>query len=85
MLQRCVGWFLIFLATALLFGAITWGCDRSEMIHWLGVTDLDIDFLVTAANSGNPIPKARIHIRSEGAFYDGGWTTKKDPLSFKPM
>jgi hypothetical protein len=45
------------------------GFDRLMTIHWVGGTDLDIDFTVTDAATGAPIPGARVQIQSEGGFY----------------
>jgi hypothetical protein len=51
---------------------LLWGFDRSQMMHWVGVTNLRIEFVVMNADSGQPIPDARIKVKSHGGFYDGG-------------
>jgi hypothetical protein len=43
--------------------------DRFQRICWVGDTDLTIEFVVSDLDSANPIPKAKIHIHSEGGFY----------------
>jgi hypothetical protein len=47
-----------------------WGYDRFQMIYWVGSTDLEVEFAVTEAGSGKPIPGARIDVQSEGSFYE---------------
>lgn len=46
--------------------------DRSQTMKWVGVTNLDLDFLVIDADTQDPIPNARVEIFSNGGFYDGG-------------
>jgi hypothetical protein len=36
--------------------------------HWVGSTDLEIEFVVTEAGSGGPVPGARVEVHSEGRF-----------------
>ncbi len=38
-------------------------------MHWVGGTDLSVEFLVTDAESGQPISEARIEIESYGGLY----------------
>src|SRR5713101_7461193 len=39
-------------------------------IHWVGSTDLEIDYLVLDNADGRPIPGATVEIHSEGGFYE---------------
>jgi hypothetical protein len=41
-----------------------------QKIHWVGSTDLEIDFLVIDSMSGTPIPGSTLEIHSEGGFYE---------------
>lgn len=41
-----------------------------QKVYWVGSTDLEVEFAVTDAATGQPIPKARIDIHSEGGFYE---------------
>src|SRR5262245_46450819 len=43
--------------------------DRAQMYAWVGQTDLEVEFVVTDAGSGNPIPGARVEVKSEGGLY----------------
>lgn len=43
--------------------------DRSLVIKWVGGTDLEVEFVVTDAESGDPIPNAQVKIHSEGGVY----------------
>jgi hypothetical protein len=45
---------------------------------WVGHKDLQVQFLVTDANSGAPVPNATIHIRAEA----GGFCSDRDPMQF---
>lgn len=40
----------------------------TQRIHWVGFTDLEIEFLVTDAVTENPIPGAPIKVQSEGGL-----------------
>jgi hypothetical protein len=42
----------------------------SQKIHWVGSTDLAVEFVVTDAATGEPIPGAAVEIHSEGGFYE---------------
>ncbi len=44
--------------------------DRMQMMYWVGRSDLEITFAITDVDTGNPIPRARIEIHSEGGFYE---------------
>ena len=53
-------------------GVAVWLVDRSGGIDEIGGTNLDVEFLVTDADSGQAIPNAEIHIRCDyGCWYDG--------------
>ncbi len=39
-------------------------------VVWVGHTDLNVEFVVTDAASGQPVPDAQIEIQSEGGFYE---------------
>jgi hypothetical protein len=41
------------------------GFDRVQKMYWVGHTNLEIEFVITAAHSGQPIPGARIEIQPE--------------------
>jgi hypothetical protein len=47
---------------------LIWGCDRVQMIHWVGSADLTIEFSAADGGTGGPIPSARIEILSDGGF-----------------
>jgi hypothetical protein len=73
--RRCA---LVLLALLAVFAVLivvalaVWWIDRSQMIDWVGGTNLEVEFLVTASDSGQPIPNARIEVVSRGGVYDGG-------------
>jgi hypothetical protein len=62
-------WWIWLLAVAAL-PLLGWWFDRSQMVGWVGGTDLEIEFVVTEAGSATPIPGARIEVQSEGGFYE---------------
>ncbi|CAN5356349.1 hypothetical protein BH11PLA2_BH11PLA2_19910 [soil metagenome] len=41
-----------------------------QKVRWVGHTDLEVEFVVTDATTGVPVPKAEIDIHSEGGFYE---------------
>lgn len=60
---------LLLVAVAALPGACLY--DRSSMIRWVGSVELlEVDFAVTDAATGQPVPGARVEILSEGGFPD---------------
>jgi hypothetical protein len=61
-------WLLVLPIIALL----AWGYDRTQMIAWVGGIDLEVEFVVTEADTGRPIPSARVEVQSEGGFYEEG-------------
>jgi hypothetical protein len=60
----------VFATVATLLGFSIWVYDRSGGMHWLGHTDLDIEFEVVAAENDMPIADAHISILVYGGFYD---------------
>ncbi len=50
-----------------------------QAITWVGHTDLEVRFVVTDANSGQPIPNATVHVRAE----PGGFCENSDPKEFE--
>jgi hypothetical protein len=49
---------------------VVWGCDRATIVAWVGTTDLMIEFEVVDAQSGDPVPGARVEVQSQGGFYE---------------
>lgn len=62
-------WWICVLAGAIAVPLLVWGFDRVQMIRWVGSTDLEVEFTVIDAATGNPIHGARIEVQSEGGFY----------------
>lgn len=60
-------WKWILLAAAPM--ALMCGFDRLQTIDWVGRSDLIVEFFVTSAANGNPIPNASIEVKSDGGFY----------------
>lgn len=58
--------------------------DRRDGLRWVGSTDLEVQFLVTNAQTEEPIPDAVIDIDSEGGFYEGGRESKRFQLITRP-
>jgi hypothetical protein len=50
---------------------LVWGWDVVQTRWWVGSTDLEVEFVIVTADTGQPVPGARIEIRSEGGFYEG--------------
>ena len=48
-----------------------------KKVHWVGSTDLEVEFVVTDTATSEPISNARIEIRSEGGFYE-----EREPRDF---
>ncbi len=67
--------FLIVFPVVLPLGV--WVYDKWGTIQWVGSTDLEIVFAVTDAESGEPVPDARIEIERFGGFGADG-----DPREF---
>jgi hypothetical protein len=55
-----------------------WVYDRVRAIVWVGSTDLEIVFAVTDAAKGEPIPGARVEVRSEGGRYEEDGVSQRD-------
>src|ERR1051325_1169133 len=66
MLRRRWLWLVLLLAAPFLL----WGFDRLMLVRWVGRTDLEVEFAVTDAESGQSVPGAQIEVQSEGGFYD---------------
>jgi hypothetical protein len=49
-----------------------------QKVHWVGSTDLEVEFAVTDAATGEPIPKGAVEIYSEGGLYE-----EREPRDFK--
>lgn len=48
-----------------------WGYDRVLVIHWVGHTDLDVEFSISDAATGAPIRGARVEIQqTAGGYYE---------------
>jgi hypothetical protein len=45
------------------------GYDRLQTRHWVGHTDLQVDFLVTDARTGQPVAGAKVAVHPDGGFY----------------
>lgn len=56
-------------AVGLIIPLAVWLLDCVQTVHWVGDTDLEVEFRVSDAVAGQPIPGARIVVRSEGGFY----------------
>jgi hypothetical protein len=54
------------------------GSAAAQKTHWVGSADLEVEFAVTDAHTGESIPQARVDIRSEGGFYD-----EREPRNFE--
>jgi hypothetical protein len=67
--MACRRWKWLLLAIGAL-PLLVWGCDRSQRIYWVGSTDLEVEFRVSAAGSGAPVPGARVEVQSEGGLYE---------------
>jgi hypothetical protein len=58
-----------------------WRYDHTQTIKWIGDTNLVVEFIVTSAESGQPIPDARIEVQSDKSWYDGADDEKNFELS----
>jgi hypothetical protein len=72
--QRVPVWLTV-AASTILVGFVLWAgaCayDASQVMKWIGGTDLTVEFHVVDADSGAPVPNAEIRIHCESGFYDG--------------
>jgi hypothetical protein len=62
-------WWVRILFVLIALPLLVWGYDRYRLIKWVGGTDLEVEFVVTDVESGDPIPEARIEVHSEGEFF----------------
>lgn len=46
-----------------------WGYDRTTRIFWLGHTDLEVEFVVADADTGEPVEGADVVVESVGGWY----------------
>jgi hypothetical protein len=67
MSRRRLKWLVIAVCAVSLLGL---AYDRLWAIHWVGSTDLEVEFVVTEARSSAAIPGARVEIQSDGGFYE---------------
>jgi hypothetical protein len=51
-----------------------------QTIHWVGATDLTVEFALTDADTGEAVPGAALRVHTEGGFYRGGWGGDGDDL-----
>lgn len=63
-------WRIRLLVIACLLPLVIWGYDHFQTTQWASKTDLEVEFVVTEADSGAPIPGARVEVQSQGGFYD---------------
>jgi len=63
-------WRTLLLIAAIVVPLLLWGYDRVQTIYWVGSTDLEVEFAITDAATGSPIPGSRIEVQSEGGFYE---------------
>jgi hypothetical protein len=68
-------WFVVGLIAVVL---VLLALPAVQKVHWVGHTDLEVEFAVTDAATGEPIPKAGLEIHSEGGFYE-----EREPRDFK--
>src|SRR5438477_9684943 len=47
---------------------LAWGYDQLQTMTWVGHTDLEVEFVVTDAETGVAIESATITVNSEGGF-----------------
>ncbi|HJT75697.1 MAG TPA: hypothetical protein VJ739_00695 [Gemmataceae bacterium] len=57
---------------------IVYAFDRIQLIDWVGFTDLEIQFIVTDAATGQPVKDATISVHSE----DGSLYRERDETQF---
>ncbi len=60
----------VLLLILLLVGLALWFLNNIQRLHWVGYTDLTVEFVVTDAETGQPIEGADLSIHSEGGFYE---------------
>jgi hypothetical protein len=75
MARRWWKWLLLIVCLTLL---VLWGYDYLFTVYWVNFVDLEVEFAVTDANSGHPIPGARIDV-----FPEGGFTQEREKQRFE--
>jgi hypothetical protein len=63
-------WWKRLLITVIGGPLLVFGCDRIQMMDWVGSADLEVRFAICDAIAEMPIPGAQIEVRSEGGFYE---------------
>jgi len=61
----------LLLTVVLVVAAVGWYRERSQTIQWVGHKELEIEFVVTDADGGRPIPQATISIPAEKGGFCG--------------
>jgi hypothetical protein len=74
---------LVCVACFAVCAAAAWAIDRISLLDWIGGADLSVKFIVTDADTGQPIPNARIHIRCDGGWYDEVENDLKAPFDIQ--
>ncbi len=46
------------------------GAPFFQTVHWVGSTDLEVEFVAVDASTGDPVPGATVDVHSEGGFYE---------------
>jgi hypothetical protein len=73
----------LWLLTPFVFLLALVGYDRVTKVRWVGGTDLEVEFLVTDAASGDPVEDASVSVISDGGFYreqdEKEFTLRTDP------
>ena len=64
-----------------MLGILAWAYDKTSWMETAGRTNLEMEFLVTDADSGRQIPDARIQVESDGGRY--GPTRRTGPEKFE--
>lgn len=68
-IRKCMVYKTLAIGSLLVAGGLVAFFAFGQSVRWVGRTDLDVRFIVTDAETGQPIPDATIHIRAEpGGF-----------------
>jgi hypothetical protein len=52
------------LCSAIALPLLLWAYDRTQLIYWVGSTDLTIEFVMTDIATGSPIAGAVVEVQS---------------------
>ena len=63
-------WWKRLLFALVVLPLFVWGSDHIQKTRWVGSTDLEVEFVVTDADTGGPVPSTRVEVQSEGGFYE---------------